>query len=193
MSRPLRLYLAGPEVFRPDAAAEGARLVALCREAGAEGLFPLHAEGVDIRQACIDMIEEADALVANISPFRGIHMDPGTAFEVGYAEARGKPVFLWSNDTRPLVERVPARADGRDGEGNLVEDGGRSENLMIVGGRHVWATPEEAIAEAAGALAFTVKNRELQRMARSSVMLALAASLAIALAAGFLVNQMVGW
>jgi len=193
MPRPLRLYLAGPEVFRPDAAAEGARLAALCREAGAEGLFPLHAEGVDIRQACIEMIEEADALVANISPFRGIHMDPGTAFEIGYAEARGKPVFLWSGDTRTLVERVPARADGRDGEGNLVEDGGRSENLMIVDGRRVSATPEEAIAEAAGALAFRVKNRELQRMARSSVVLALAASLAVALAAGFLVNQLVGW
>lgn len=193
MSRPLRLYLAGPEVFRPDAAAEGAGLAALCREAGAEGLFPLHADGVDIRQACIDMIEEADALVANISPFRGIHMDPGTAFEIGYAEARGKPVFLWSSDTRTLIERVPARADGRDGEGNLVEDGGRTENLMIVDGRRVWATPEQAIAEAAGALAFTVKNRELQRMARSWVVLALAISLFAALAAGFLVNQLVGW
>lgn len=193
MSRPLRLYLAGPEVFRPDAATEGARLVALCGAAGAEGLFPLHAEGVDIRQACIDMIEEADALVANISPFRGIHMDPGTAFEVGYAEARGKPVFLWSSDTRTLVERVPARADGRDGEGNLVEDGGRPENLMIVDGRRVWAAPEEAIAEAVGALGFTMKNRELQRMARSYVVLALAVSLFVALAAGFLANRLVGW
>lgn len=193
MSRPLRLYLAGPEVFRPDAAAEGERLVALCREAGAEGLFPLHADGVDIRQACIDMIDEADALVANISPFRGVHMDAGTAFEIGYAEARGKPVFLWSDDLRPLVERVPAGADGRDGEGNLVEDGGRPENLMIVDGRHVWGAPEEAIAEAAGALAVTLKNRKLQRMARSSVMLALAVSLAVALAAGYLVNELVGW
>lgn len=193
MSRPLRLYLAGPEVFRPDAAAEGERLAALCREAGAEGLFPLHADGVDIRQACIDMIEEADALVANISPFRGIHMDPGTAFEVGYAEARGKPVFLWSDDLRSLVERIPAGADGRDREGNFVEDGGRSENLMIVDGRRVWRTPEEAIAEAITGLAFTMKNRELQRMARSYIVLALAVSLFVALAAGFLVNRLVGW
>ena len=193
MSRPLRLYLAGPEVFRPDAVAEGERLAALCRQVGAEGLFPLHAEGVDIRQACIDMIEEADALVANISPFRGVHMDPGTAFEIGYAEARGKPVFIWSDDLRPLVERVPAGADGRDGEGNLVEDGGRPENLMIVDGRRVRATPEEAIAEAMAALGFTTKNRELQRMARSYVVLALAVSLFVALGAGFLANRLVGW
>ena len=35
------LYLAGPDVFRPDAAARGEALKALCREFGFEGLFPL--------------------------------------------------------------------------------------------------------------------------------------------------------
>lgn len=190
----LRLYLAGPEVFRADAAEEGARLVALCEAAGAEGLFPLHAEGVDIRQACIDMIDAADALVANISPFRGVHMDPGTAFEIGYAEARGKPTFLWSDDPRPLTERLPPNPDGRDGDGHLVEDFGRPENLMIVpDGRPVRASPEEAIAEAVGALGFAVKNRQLQRMTRAAVAVALVVSLAAALAAGAVVNRIVGW
>ncbi|CAA0090965.1 Uncharacterised protein [Starkeya nomas] len=190
----LRLYLAGPEVFRADAAEEGVRLVALCEAAGAEGLFPLHAEGVDIRQACIDMIDAADALVANISPFRGVHMDPGTAFEIGYAEARGKPTFLWSDDPRPLTERMPPNPDGRDSDGHLIEDFGRPENLMIVpNGRPVRASAEEAIAEAVGALGFAVKNRQLQRMTRAAVAVALVVSLAAALAAGAIVNRIVGW
>lgn len=194
MPHRLRLYLAGPEVFRPDADAEGARLAALCAQAGARGLFPLHEEGVDIRAACIEMIEQADGLIANITPFRGIHMDPGTAFEIGYAEARGKPVFLWSDDPRPLTARVPPGADGRDGEGHLVEDWGKPENLMIVpDGRTVWPSPQEAVAEAVAVLGFTVKNRELQRRTRRAVLLALAVSLAAALLAGALADRLVGW
>ncbi|MCK0208639.1 nucleoside 2-deoxyribosyltransferase [Starkeya koreensis] len=194
MPRRLRLYLAGPEVFRRDAAAEGARLRALCEEAGVEGLFPLHVEGVDIRQACIDMIDAADALIANITPFRGAHMDPGTAFEIGYAEARGKPVFLWSEDTRPLAARVPPVAEGRDADGLLVEDWGKPENLMIVpDGRDVGSTPQEAIAGAVEALAFPVRNRELKRLTRFLVTLAFLLSLLAALGAGAIVNRIVGW
>lgn len=190
----LRLYLAGPEIFRPDAVEEGARLQALCAQVGAEGLFPLHADGVDIRQACIAMIDAADAVVANISPFRGAHMDPGTAFEIGYAEARGKPVFLWSADGRPLTERVLPGPDGRDGEGHLVEDWGKPENLMIVpDGRRVWAAPEEAVAEAASTLGFKIKNRDLQRRTRRAVLLAVVVSLAVALLAGAVVDRLVGW
>ena len=190
----LRLYLAGPEVFWPDAAAQGARLAAICADAGAQGLFPLHEDGVDIRTACIDMIDAADALVANITPFRGVHMDPGTAFEIGYAEARGKPIFLWSADRRPLTERHPPVAEGRDGEGHLVEDWGKPENLMIVpDGRTVWASPEEAVAEAMSVLGFTVKNRELQRRTRRSVVIAVAVSLAAALLAGNLADWLIGW
>lgn len=194
MPRHLRLYLAGPEVFRPDAAQEGARLQALCAAAGAEGLFPLHAEGVDIRRACLEMVDAADAMVANITPFRGVHMDPGTAFEIGYAEARGKPVFLWSADARPLAERHPPAADGRDGEGHLVEDWGKPENLMIVpDGRLVAAGPGEAIAEAVAALGFTVRNRDLQRRTRRAVAVALAVSLAAALLAGTVADRLIGW
>ncbi|TCK28196.1 nucleoside 2-deoxyribosyltransferase [Ancylobacter aquaticus] len=190
----LRLYLAGPEVFRPDAAQEGARLQALCAAAGAEGLFPLHAEEADIRRACLEMIDAADAVVANITPFRGTHMDPGTAFEIGYAEARGKPVFLWSADRRPLTERHPPVAEGRDGEGHLVEDWGKPENLMIVpDGRGVGATPEDAITEAMAALDFAVRNRDLQRRTRRSVAIAIAVSLVAALLAGTLADWLVGW
>ncbi|QIB35915.1 nucleoside 2-deoxyribosyltransferase [Ancylobacter pratisalsi] len=193
MSR-LRLYLAGPEVFRHDAAEEGRRLVALCRAAGGEGLYPLDTRGEDIRRSCIAMIDEADAIVANISPFRGHHMDPGTAFEIGYAEARGTPVFLWSNDARVLIKRIRVGSDGRDGEGMLVEDLDKPENLMIVpDGATVWPSPERAIAEAMARLGHVRKNRLLQRSTRRAVLLAALISLLVALGAGALVDRLVGW
>jgi nucleoside 2-deoxyribosyltransferase len=33
----------------------------------------------------------------NCSPFRGVSLDAGTAYEIGYACALGKPVFGYSN------------------------------------------------------------------------------------------------
>lgn len=199
MSR-CKLYLAGPEVFRPDAHAEGERLMALCNAAGTQGLYPLQIEGDptsgQIRRRCIALIDEADAIVANISPFRGSHMDPGTAFEIGYAEAVGKPVFLWSQDPRSMAERIPAAAgqQGRDAEGWLIEDFGKAENLMIVpDGAQVFPSADAAIAEASRTLAHTTLNRSLQRQTRRSVLLALAISLGAALVAGVIVDRLIGW
>ena len=37
----LKIYLAGPDVFRPDAFEQGERLKALCAEFGLRGLYPL--------------------------------------------------------------------------------------------------------------------------------------------------------
>lgn len=190
-----KLYLAGPEVFRRDAHDEGARLKALCEAAGMEGLYPLDAGDPDIRRGCIAQIDRADAMVANISPFRGHHMDPGTAFEIGYAQALGKPVYLWSADTRTLTERIPA-PDGadRDAEGHLIEDFGKAENLMIVpDGARVWASADEAIAEAGRRIAHGTLNRKLQHETRRSVVIAFGISMAIAFGASFVVNYLVGW
>jgi nucleoside 2-deoxyribosyltransferase len=190
----LRLYLAGPEVFRPDAAEEGERLRAICAAAGVDGIYPLDGEGGNIRRNCLTMIAQSDGLVANISPFRGHHMDPGTAFEIGYAEALGKPVFLWSTDPRSLQDRITASADGRDTNGMRVEAFGKPENLMIVpDGATVWLTPEDAIAAAAASLEHHHKNMSLQRSTRRSVLIAAGVSLAAALAAGAVLDRFIGW
>ncbi|MCJ8141565.1 nucleoside 2-deoxyribosyltransferase [Ancylobacter sp. A5.8] len=190
-----KVYLAGPEVFRPDAKAEGARLKALCEAAGIEGLYPFDAGDADIRRGCIGLIHRADAMVANISPFRGHHMDPGTAFEIGYAQALGKPVYLWSADPRALAARIPAHEEpGRDVDGHLIEDFGKAENLMIVpDGAHVWASAEEAIAEAGRRVSHGALNRQLQRETRRSVVIAFGIAIAVAFGASFVVNYLVGW
>ncbi|MFT0858987.1 nucleoside 2-deoxyribosyltransferase [Ancylobacter sp. G4_0304] len=190
-----KLYLAGPEVFRRDARDEGARLKALCEAAGMEGLYPLDAGDADIRRGCIALIHRADAMVANISPFRGHHMDPGTAFEIGYAQALGKPVYLWSADPRALTERIPAHGEAdRDADGHLIEDFGKAENLMIVpDGAHVFASAEEAIAEAGSRVSHGALNRQLQRETRRSVVIAFGIAIAVAFGASFVVNRLVGW
>jgi nucleoside 2-deoxyribosyltransferase len=147
---PYALYLAGPEVFLPGAAAIVDEQRRVCRAHGLEPISPLDAGEEDGDPALpladrifarnIAMIERADAVVANIDPFRGPDPDAGTAFEVGYAHGRGKPVYLWTEDTATAAERVERshgplapRADGAraDADGLLVEDFGGPVNLML--------------------------------------------------------------
>ena len=109
----MKVYLAGPEVFLPDAVEVGRNEVAICERYGLVGLFPLDldapagpATSAAIFQACLVTMRDAHAIVANVTSFRGIGADPGTAFELGYMLALGKPVFGYTNDPAAHVERV---------------------------------------------------------------------------------------
>lgn len=141
-----KIYLAGFDVFRRDAVAHGERLKALCRQHGVEGLYPLdnvaprELAGAALAQwichANLDLVRRADAVVANLNPFRGHEPDSGTAFEVGYAVALQKPVWAYTRESRPLVHQLttaPADHEGRylDRDGYTVEDFGLNLNLMI--------------------------------------------------------------
>ena len=137
------VYLAGPDVFRPDAAQWAEHVRRLCRQAGHEALIPL--DGVEttaagIYHANIGLIQAADAVLANLNPFRGCEPDSGTCVEVGFALALGKPVTGYLEGTESTVERVgrvqggvDVGADGRprDHEGLLIEDFGLPLNLML--------------------------------------------------------------
>lgn len=143
-----RVYLAGPEVFLPDASEAGARKVALARAHGLEGVFPLDAaldlSGLSkieaarrIALANEALIRSSDALIANLTPFRGPSADAGTLFEVGFMRALGRPVFGYTNtplDYRHRAEmqrslpRLPYEGDRADID---VEDFDLAENLMI--------------------------------------------------------------
>ena len=158
----LRVYLAGFDVFRPDAVAHGRKLAALCADAGFEGLYPLdntlpehlgHGERAAwIYAANLDLIRRADLVMANIDDFRGPgEPDSGTAFEIGFAVALGKGVWGYTTDTGTLIDRVPA-TPSPDGplceRGFLVEDFGLSKNLMIAcSTRIVNGGPAECIAQ----------------------------------------------
>lgn len=158
-----RIYLAGPTVFQADADDAGARLVALCEQHGCVGLYPLDfaldgdMTARTIQAACLRELRSAQGVVADLSPFRGPHADDGTAFELGFAHALGLPIWAYTTDSRPLIERIPgtraATGHVRDDAGLLVENFGRAHNSMlsetIVS---LSRSPEEAIRLAAAAL-----------------------------------------
>ncbi|MFS8038377.1 nucleoside 2-deoxyribosyltransferase [Xanthobacter sp. AM11] len=144
----MKLYLAGPEVFLDDAREIGRRKKELCARHGFTGLFPLDGDialdaagglsAAAIFAANLALMQEAEAFLANLTPFRGISADPGTAFELGYAFALGKPVVAYSNLPGELKHRAHAAigpaADGPASfmaDGLHVEDFGHFENLML--------------------------------------------------------------
>jgi len=151
MSTSLKVYLAGPDVFRSDAEEFGQCLQAICLEHGFEGVFPTDAR-IDrtgkehfevakaIFEANIDLIHDCNAVIANMTPFRGPNMDVGTAFEIGHASALGKLIIGYTADNRDYIAKASdffsedlreQHGEWRDPEGNLVENFGLPENLMV--------------------------------------------------------------
>jgi nucleoside 2-deoxyribosyltransferase len=101
------------------------------------------------------MMDAADAIIANLTPFRGPGADPGTAYELGYMAARGKFCLGYSNDPTIYAERVRLLTkvrsqDGRlvDAEGLTVEDFGLSDNLMMIHALDLHGCPLVAPREA---------------------------------------------
>jgi nucleoside 2-deoxyribosyltransferase len=136
-----RVYLAGPDVFLQHAQRIAARKKRLCAKHGFEGVFPLDAQikrkrqpspgalARAIAEANEALIRGCDIVVANCSPFRGVSMDAGTAYEIGYARALGKPVFGYTNVVASYRDRADRyrRLDDplhADMAGSLIEDFG---------------------------------------------------------------------
>ena len=142
--KPRTIYLAGYDVFRADALEYGERLRQACLRHGFEGLYPLdnavpaglsgRALARWICEANIGLLRRADMVMANLNPFRGAEPDSGTVFEVGYAAALGKPIWVYTANGASLVEQVATGRDGAravDAQGYTVEDFGLNLNLMI--------------------------------------------------------------
>lgn len=135
----MKLYIAGPDVFRPDAPAWAEGIRDLCREAGHEALIPLdgaETTAAGIYRSNLRLIDAAGAVLANLNPFRGAEPDSGTCIEIGYALALGKPVIGYLERLEPLRKRLTAVGPGidgryRDAEGRAVEDFGLPLNLML--------------------------------------------------------------
>jgi len=138
--RPRRVYLAGPDVFFPDAIEVGRRKKAICSEHGFEGVFPLDAEldlaglappeqGYRCFDAMVELMEGCDLVIANLTPFRGPSMDVGTAVEIGYMHGRSKPVFGYTNVATSYADRVAP-------DQFLIEPFDLVDNLMVEGPIH---------------------------------------------------------
>lgn len=175
MTHKPKAYLAGPAVFHPAAKALLDYLVEMCGQHELEGVAPFEPQADDlklppaelaavIRRGNVERIRGCDVVIACVSPFRGPGACPGTTWEMGYAEALGKPVIAWTEDMRPYKERVPHDRD-EDGRlfcrqhGMVVEDFGLVENLMYA------AAPAEVLPDLEAALK---RARELAGAPRSA-------------------------
>lgn len=131
-----RVYLAGPDVFFPDAIERSEVLKIQCDLYGLDGVFPLDANikleepinqeknGYTIFNGNLGLIKSCDAVLANLSPFRGPSVDAGTAFEIGYGLANGLIVVGYTPHLSPYKDRVSP-------DGLMIEDFGMIDNLMI--------------------------------------------------------------
>jgi nucleoside 2-deoxyribosyltransferase len=153
----LRVYLAGPDIFVPDAAGLVARKRAICDRHGLTGVSPLDSwpnepaawatlpewRRIALRNEA--QIRSADLMIANLTPFRGPSADVGTVYEVAMMRTLGRPVFGYATTSVGFTRRtaslaseksVVAGVDGslRDSEGLLIEQFGLFDNLMIEAG-----------------------------------------------------------
>lgn len=125
-----KIYLAGFDVFYPDAKQRGRWMKEQCAVHGVEGLYPLDNEADSVEEIFrgnLELIDGCDAVAANLNAFRGAEPDSGTAFEVGYAYAVGKPVFVYREDQRTMREVFGAC----DADGFAVENFQMPVNLML--------------------------------------------------------------
>lgn len=150
----MKVYLAGPDVFLPNAEAIAAAKKRICAAYGLTGVFPTDppagpVAGTAERWYAIYLQNEAhirgcDALIANLTPFRGPSADAGTVYELGFMRALGRPVMGYTNATQDFAQRTLAflgqharrDAGGRwvDAEGLSLEEFGLADNLMVDGG-----------------------------------------------------------
>ncbi|HQT46712.1 MAG: nucleoside 2-deoxyribosyltransferase [Acidocella sp. 20-63-7] len=140
-------YLAGPDVFLPNAAQHAAAKIAICAKYGITGRAPLHPEVERVmclpRDAAwreiyrwdVEMMEACAIVIANLTPFRGASADAGTLVEIGWFLGRGRPVFGYSNCALPFAARSMAQRSALPDplEGLGVEGFDLPDNLMIPG------------------------------------------------------------
>ena len=89
-------------------------------------------------------MQGCDAMIVNLTPFRGPSADVGSAYEMGFMRALGRPIFAYSNDSRLFVERVRAfcgdavrlrpTGEHEDLDEMAIEPFELHDNLMLVGG-----------------------------------------------------------
>lgn len=136
----LTAYNAGPDVFFPDPVSHARRKVAICARYGIVGRAPLDNDidlsapdaSLQIYRQNRTMMLSCDIIIANLTPFRGPSADDGTAFELGFFDALGRPSFAYSNSAGLLASRTRAFLSSVPDAGTFsVEDFGLPCNLML--------------------------------------------------------------
>lgn len=142
----LKVYLAGPDVFRENAKEYGQQLKEKLKSVGLKSLYPFDNEvnteqdlcdmAISIYKANIKMIKKCDVILANLDSFRSPSCDVGTAYEIGFARALKKTVIGYYSELEciPYKEKVQAFhtvIGSKDKHYPNIEDFDLCDNLMI--------------------------------------------------------------
>lgn len=115
-----KVYLAGPDVFAPNALELGDKKKKICLKYGYDAHYPLDVEfknsedkshtAIDIVQSNMNLIRNSDIVLANLNNFRGSEAHPacdsGTAWECGYAYGLGKTVIAYTNNENSIPHGI---------------------------------------------------------------------------------------
>ena len=144
-----KIYLAGFDVFYPNAIEVLQQKKKLCEKYGYIGLAPLDNEvdftqpkeiiREDIYKANVNLMNEADIFCVNLNAFRHGEPDSGTVFEIGYAAGLGKDAYIYVDSNESMLEKTQSHDDKcvyKDGlwfdkNGLIIEDFNGMFNLMI--------------------------------------------------------------
>lgn len=145
------IYIAGPDLFFRDTwTAHCARVAALCKPLGLTPVFPVPpvpitgpgvtsdadpAAARPIYESCLRAIRESDAVLANLTPFRGWEPDAGTVWEAATAKAIGKTVVAYILNRKGGAGYTPPHRPAPDGAwvdktGAAIERFGFPINVM---------------------------------------------------------------
>ena len=116
-----KIYLSGFEICSKEHVTVIQDMRKLCNKYGFVGIC---YEGIndseeDIFINKINAIERSDMLIANLNFFRGDNVWDETAFEIGYAYAKEKPIYGYIDDMRPLKEKI-AKKNGYNVENTTM-------------------------------------------------------------------------
>jgi len=118
--RALKIYLAGPQVFRKDALEHAVWQRTVCTKYGFIGIHPMD-NNVDITDPTYKTAEiiyrgdcrqifECDITIADCNSFRGACIDDGTAYELGASNiGYDMPTYGYIEKLVPGVELIPLR------------------------------------------------------------------------------------
>lgn len=148
------VYMAGPDVFRGDVADFAHSAKAAAKVLGLNALFPCdnldfstipeHQVSKAIFAGNLALMDQADFMIANTNPWRGLEPDSGTCWEMAYMYAQGKPIIAYRDSALSMVESInearllrglsPMNIDEKGQhwhEGCFVENFSNPLNLML--------------------------------------------------------------
>lgn len=112
-----RIYIAGPDIYHPQGLEIAETKKSICARYGLEGVVATDflagvqfagkaADAAPLFRERLKIIQGCDALIADMTPFRGPGMDAGAAFEMGAMVGLGKPVVGYTLDPTLYADRM---------------------------------------------------------------------------------------